>query len=217
MGVISNLLDLVFPPRCVFCHKFLKSVSKPICEDCKAKLPCTSNGGNRHGEFFSKCVAPLYFEDDVRQSLLRYKFKQATGYAEVYAALLADCIKQNLDGEYDLITWVPLSRERFKERGYDQAMMLALATALMLDDVAVSTLEKYINVEKQSQMGSIEKRRANIAGAYKIEDAELICDKRILLIDDIVTTGTTFSECAKTLLQAGAKGVVCAAVAQTRD
>jgi predicted amidophosphoribosyltransferase len=96
-------------------------------------------------------------------------------------------------------------------------MLLALAAALELDDVAVSTLEKTLDAEKQSSMGSAEKRRANIAGAYKAADPELVEGKRILLIDDIVTTGSTLSECAKTLLSAGAAEVLCAAVARTRD
>ena len=66
-------------------------------------------------------------------------------------------------------------------------------------------------------MGSAEKRRANISGAYRASDPVLVNGKRILLIDDIVTTGATLSECAKTLLAAGASEVCCAAVARTRD
>ena len=218
MGALTSFLDILFPPRCIFCRRFLKSGQRmQICDECKRTLPYTSGGGEKTGEFFTVCVAPLYYEGNVRESLLRFKFKDATGYAEEYGKLLADCIRENLAGRYDLISWVPLSRERLKERGYDQAMLLALAAALELDDVAVSTLEKPLDAEKQSTMGSAEKRRANIAGAYKAADPELVEGRRILLIDDIVTTGSTLSECAKTLLAAGAKEVLCAAVARTRD
>ncbi len=217
MGAFSALLDILFPPRCVFCRKFLRSSSVLICEDCRKNLPYTKDGGEKQGEFFSRCVAPLYYEGDVRESLHRFKFRGATGYSKVYGALLADCIRENLDGCYDLISWVPLSRKRLNERGYDQAMLLAMAAALELDDVAVSTLEKPLEAEKQSLMGSAEKRRANISGAYRVADSELVDGKRILLIDDIVTTGSTLSECAKTLLSAGAKEVLCAAIARTRD
>ena len=217
MGIVSGFLDLLFPPRCVFCRKFVKSGKRLICDDCRTALPYTRMGGEQHGDHFSICVAPLYYEGEVRDSLLRYKFHDATGYADAYAELLADCIRQNLAGRYDLISWVPLSKKRLKERGYDQAMLLALSTALRLDDVAVSTLKKVKDVEKQSTVGSEEKRRANIAGAYEAEDAELIAGKRILLIDDIVTTGSTLSECAATLKEAGAAEVLCAAVARSRD
>ena len=217
MGVFSGLLDLFFPPRCVFCRRFVKNSRELICPDCRTSLPYTRAGGEQHGDHFSICVAPLYYEGEVRDSLLRYKFHDATGYADAYAELLADCIRQNLAGRYDLISWVPLSKKRLKERGYDQAMLLALSTALRLDDVAVSTLKKIRDVEKQSTVGSEEKRRANIAGAYAVEDTELIVGKRILLIDDIVTTGSTLSECAATLKETGAAEVLCAAVARGRE
>jgi len=217
MGIFSGLLDILFPPRCVFCHKFLKSGRKKTCSHCETALPFTENGGGKHGDFFSLCVSPLYYEGDVRESLLRFKFKEATGYSEVYGKLLAQCIRENLSNRYDLISWVPLSSRRLKERGYDQAMLLAMSTALELDDVAVSTLEKIVDTEKQSQIASAEKRRANISGAYSAVDGELIHGKRILLIDDIVTTGSTLSECARTLLAAGASEVLCATIARTRD
>ena len=217
MGIGSGILDLLFPPRCIFCRRFVKNGKALICEECRASLPFTRSGGEQHGDHYSLCVAPLYYEDAVRDSLLRYKFHSATGYASAYAELLADCIRENLAGRYDLISWVPLSRKRLKERGYDQAMLLAQATALLLDDVAVSTLQKVRDVKKQSTVGSEEKRRANIAGAYAAEDPELIADRRILIIDDIVTTGSTLSECAATLKAAGAREVLCAAVACSRD
>jgi len=217
MKIVSGILDLLFPPRCAFCRRFVNAGSDLICADCRVRLPFTDKGGMQSGSYFSTCIAPLYYEGNVRESLLRFKFHDASCYAEAYAELLADSILQNLSGRYDLISWVPLSKKRLKERGYDQAMLLALSTALRLDDVAVSTLRKVLDVEKQSTVGSEEKRRANIAGAYIAEDPELIADKRILLIDDIVTTGATLSECAATLKAAGAREVLCAAVARSRE
>lgn len=217
MGVLSGLLDLLYPPRCVFCRKLLKKGEGSVCEKCRDELPYTVNGGKQTGDFFSVCVAPLYYEGTVRESILRYKFSEAAGYAQTYGALVAECIRDNLRGRYDLISWVPLSRKRYKERGYDQAMLLALSTAKELDGEAVSTLKKHRDVARQSSMGSAEKRRANISGVYRAADPGLVEGKRVLLIDDIVTTGSTLSECARILLQSGAEEVVCAAIARSRD
>ncbi len=217
MAVFTGLLDILYPPRCIFCRKVLRHGEKNLCTRCGQELPRTVNGGIMRGEHFTVCVSPLYYTGRVRESILRYKFKEATNYAKPYGKLVADCVRENLAGRYDLITWVPLSRERYKERGYDQAMLLALATALELDDVAVSTLERYKNGQKQSLMGTAEKRRANISGVYRVTDPELIRGKRILLIDDIVTSGATLSECARTLIQGGAAEVVCAAIARAGD
>jgi len=217
MGAFRNLLDIIFPPRCVFCRKILPTSRRSVCDKCLDELPYTGSHCSQKGDFFSICVSPLYYEDEVRDSILRFKFKEATGYASTYGLLIADCIRRELDGRYDLISWVPLSKGRLKERGYDQAMLIAMAAALELDDVAVSTLEKTAEVARQSRMGSPEKRRANIMGAYSVPDRELIVGKRILLIDDIITSGSTLSECARTLKSAGAREVLCATIARSRD
>lgn len=217
MGIFSGLADLLFPPRCAFCRKFLKSGRNGMCPECEKSIPYAGSGCKRTGDFFTVCVSPLYYEDKVRDSILRFKFKEATAYVSVYGKLIADCISENLDGRYDLISWVPLSAARLKKRGYDQAMLLAMAAALELDGVAVETLVKHTDVPAQSTLGSEEKRKANISGAYRAADAELVSGKRILLIDDIVTTGSTLSECARILLDAGASEILCAALATARD
>ena len=187
-----------------------------MCAKCETSLSRTAGGGAQSGEFFSVCVSPLYYEDTVRQSILRFKFKDLSTYADIYGALIADCIRDNLAGRYDIITWVPLSSQRRKKRGYDQAMLLAMSAALKLDDVAVELLIKHTDVPAQSGMGDASKRKANISGVYKAADEELVRDKRVLLIDDIVTTGSTLSECAKTLRLAGAGEVLCCTLARTR-
>ena len=214
MSFISSFMDLLFPPKCVFCGKVLGSGDDKWCSKCTESLPFTLNNGTQEGEYYDFCVAPLYYKGVVRKSILRFKFKGASEYADVYGRILADCIRENPDIGFDLISWVPLSNKRERSRGYDQAMLLALATALELNDVAVETLKKPHDVRAQSELSDKEERNANISGAYEATDPELINGKRVLLIDDIVTTGSTLSECAKILLSAGAKRVMCAALAR---
>jgi predicted amidophosphoribosyltransferase len=194
--VLSLLLDLIFPPRCIFCRKLLKDGEKGICRTCLHDLPFTQGGDAvQTGSFFSVCVSPLYYSGTVRESLLRFKFAGASQYAGYYGKLLADAVREHLSGRYDLITWVPLSEDRMRRRGYDQAMLLALATSLNLDDVAVETLKKIVDTP--------------------MPDPDLVSGKRVVLIDHIITTGSTLSECARTLLAAGASEVVCAALARS--
>jgi len=211
-GFLSGLLDLIFPPRCVFCRKFLKNGEKHVCGECVKSLPY-ADGEERRGDFFIVCVVPFYYRDKVRDSILRYKFKNATQYTAYYGKILAECIAKKLSGKYDYITWVPLSKKRLKKRGYDQAMLLAMATALELGDVAVELLRKKVDIPAQSGIEAHEKRRANVSGAFEVIDPELVRGKRILVIDDVVTSGSTLSECARVLLMAGAESVVCAALA----
>lgn len=215
-GLKKGLFDILFPPRCAFCRRLLKRGESGMCAQCEKTLPYTPQSGLQGTDFVEACAAPLYYEGPVREALLRYKFKGVTAYAGVFGRLVADCVRERLSGRYDLISWVPLSSERLRERGYDQAMLIALSAALELDDVAVETLKKVVNAAPQSGTGSAEQRRANISGAFECADEELVRGRRILLIDDIITTGATVSECARVLGLAGAESVVCAAVARGR-
>lgn len=216
MSFFSNVLDLLFPPRCVFCQSFLKKGERDICNACEVSLPRTDERtAGQTGEFYELCLAPLFYKDCVRESLHRFKFKGMIGYASCYGRLMCACIRQNMPEKYDLITWVPLSHKRMKSRGYDQAALLGMALALEMNDVAVETLTKTRDNPAQSSLGGASTRRANVSGIYDVRDPELIHDKTILLVDDIVTTGSTLSECAHTLLTAGAKRVYCVAVARS--
>lgn len=217
-GPLGALLDLLFPPRCVFCRRLLHRGEEGICPRCQQELPWALGAeAEQTGEFFSLCASPLWYQDQVRASFHRYKFKGVRGYSRTYGRLVAQCVQDHLAGRYDLITWVPLSRARLRQRGYDQAMLLASAAALALDDVAAETLCKVRDTEAQSGLGKNDaSRRANVLSAYQVTDPALVEGRRVLLIDDIVTTGSTLSECARVLRIAGATDVVCAALARSR-
>jgi len=215
-NIFSSVLDILFPPKCVFCSKILNKTDDGLCDKCIEALPYTDNFGRQDGEFFDFCVSPLYYTGVVRQSILRYKFKDASYYSTIYGKALAECISENPEVKYDIISWVPLSKKRERTRGYDQAFLLAAATAHELGETALPILQKHRDVQAQSELGDKTQRSVNINGAYKIlnSDPKLIQGKRILLIDDVITTGSTLDECSKTLLTAGAAGVICATLAR---
>ncbi len=214
--LVDWALDLVYPTRCILCRQFIAPGRPRICPACREKMPVTEGGGRRRGDFFSECVSALYYEADVQSAILRYKFSGAQAYAEAFGELLASCIYEDLEGEYDILSWVPLDARRRRKRGYDQAELLAREAGRRLRREPVRVLRKRPGVKPQSRTGDPAKRKVNIAGAYRAADPALIKGKRILLIDDIVTTGSTLSECAKTLLMAGAEDVRCATLASTR-
>ena len=216
---LGALLDLLFPPRCVFCRRLLHRGEEGICPRCQQELPWALGAeAEQTGEFFSLCASPLWYQDQVRASFHRYKFKGVRGYSRTYGRLVAQCVQDHLAGRYDLITWVPLSRARLRQRGYDQAMLLASAAALALDDVAAETLCKVLDTEAQSGLGKNDaSRRANVLSAYQVTDPALVEGRRVLLIDDIVTTGSTLTECVRVLREAGAADVVCLTLARTEE
>ena len=158
----------------------------------------------------------FYYEGDLRTSFLRFKFGGAAQYAATYGTWMAHTIEDKLAGRYDLLTWAPVSRARKRSRGYDQSELLCREIGKRLGMEPVRTLRKTRNPPAQSALPDPAQRRANVSGAYTPERPERFAGKRILIIDDIVTTGATLSECSRTLLLAGASDVVYAALAAPR-
>ena len=212
----EKLLDLMYPPRCPFCRAILKDHERNLCGRCRGALPWTL-GAEREQRFrhLEVCLSPFFYENDVRRSLLRYKFGGVSVYAPKYAALMSECVSKS-DAAFDVITWTPLSRKRLKKRGYDQARLLAEALAESLQLPCAQLLLKNFDNPPQSRTRSAEERRKNVSGAYQAADPALIKDRRILLVDDIVTTGATLSECARVLRSAGAKSVSAITLARSR-
>ena len=212
MGILAAITDLLFPPKCMFCRKILRGGDGAACKACEAEL--TGHDGVRTGTYFSRCVIPMAYEGKVRDAIIRFKFQDQPGYATEFGRILAKCIQNEYAGQYDLITWIPVSGQRLKKRGYDQAMLLAMAAALELGDVAVETLRKTADNPAQSSLTDAAARKTNVQGAYTVPEPELIEGKRVLLIDDIITTGSTLDEASRTLLASGASEVLAAALAQ---
>ena len=225
-GPVGVLLDLLFPPKCVFCGRLLASGERDFCARCQRELPWLAGPeAEQTGGVFTLCASPLAYRDQVRDSIRRYKFKGRQGYHKAYGRLVAQCVHDHLDGRWDLITWVPLADQRRRERGYDQAFLLASAAAVLLhlwkgNDLlsifGATVLYMGRNTEAQSGLDDDAARRANVLGAYTAVDAELVEGKRVLLIDDVITTGATISECARILRTVGAGEVVCATLARAR-
>ena len=213
MKLLDYLLDLLYPPRCPFCRRLLKSSADMPCAVCRKRLAGLPKGGFRREIENTACVvAPLPYEGQIRESLHRYKFSGVTAYARVYAEFIGKCIDEN-EISCDSITWVPLSKRRLRRRGYDQARLIAEELAARGGLRCQALLVKRVHTKPQSRTGGAAARKANAAGAYDCPNPDAVRGKRILLVDDIVTTGATLSECARVLKAAGAAEVTGAAVA----
>ena len=211
MKLYHKLLQLLYPPKCVLCRKLLGEEETDLCAQCRADTP-EITGAKRKLPYLAKWTALWYYEGSVRSSILRYKFRGSRGYCQSYGKLLAMKLLQE-DIAFDILTWVPISRRRKWSRGYDQVALIAQVVARELGISLVCTLKKSRHNRPQSKLKGSAERRANVLGVYRVLDPQAIAGKRILLLDDILTTGATVSECARTLLTAGAKEVTCATVA----
>lgn len=212
--MIRWLLDLIYPPRCVLCHTLLDSSRETICDKC-GRLVLSQPTGIRHGRQFTRCVSPLTYDGVVRDSVHRFKFGGRKFYAKSYALWMAAAVQQEIE-EFDVLTWVPVSRSRKRNRGYDQGFELCRHMAELLEREEVSCLKKVRNNPKQSTLSNREGRKKNVKDAYIAVEPENFCGKRVLLVDDVITTGETLEECSRVLQRAGAKEVLCATLAHTK-
>ena len=208
----DRILQILFPPKCILCRKVLPENETDLCRDCRQTQP-EFQGHKIKLSFLAEWTGVWYYKENVRQSILRYKFRSRRSYAQSYGRLLAMKLMNEGWEDVDLLTWAPISRRRKRTRGYDQTQLLGQAVAAELGMELTPTLIKIRHTKPQSTMGGISQRKANILGAYRVIDPDLVKDKRILLLDDILTTGATASECARMLLTAGAKEVKLATLA----
>ena len=207
-----GLLDFFFPRRCPFCGRM--AGKELLCETCRDDLPLCRK--LRTGAF-GECAAPLYYEGRVRDALLAFKFKGTIEYLNCFGALMAETAASAYADRFDAITWVPVSKKRLKKRGFDQAKMLCASLCVDWHTTPQETLRKVADNPPQSGLEDAPTRRANVLGVYEPVDAANIAGKRLLLVDDILTTGATLGECTRVLKAAGAADVVCLTLAMARD
>ena len=206
------LLRLIYPPKCVLCRRLLTREQTDFCPDCRANAPYFPKSKIKLS-FLAQWDGLWYYKEDARNSLLRFKFGHRRAYAGAYGRALAMKLLSLGWDDADVLTWVPISSRRKFRRGYDQSELIGRVVAAELGIELTPTLHKIRHTKPQSGMGDAAHRRANVLGAYRVMDPAFLAGKQILLLDDIITTGATASECARVLLTAGAMEVKLATVA----
>lgn len=215
--IFDYILSLIYPPKCVFCGTVIDK--SDICEECEKTLPFTKGDSiYQKFPFVDKCISPLYYKDYVRRAVLRFKFAGCSCYSRRLGGIMSECAENNLDcGSIDMVSCIPLSRKRMHNRGYNQAELLAKEISKKVGVEYLPTLKKIRHNTAQSTIKDSKQRAANVIGAYRVIDAEEVKGKYILLVDDVVTTGSTVSECARILKKSGAKAVYCITLARRED
>ena len=112
----KQLGNFLFPRKCPFCGAV--TGGRLLCGSCERTLPYTGENALRQGTF-GRCASPLYYTAPVREAILRFKFQGHTGGLDCFGRLLADCAARWYSGEFDTVTWVPVSRKRLRQRGFD--------------------------------------------------------------------------------------------------
>lgn len=208
-----RLENFIYPPKCILCGDIMPDAEEAVCPSCLDALPLTDSfSALRFGEHFSVCLSPLFYRGKLRRSFRRYKFYGQWQYAAYYSRwMMRIMAREGKSWKVDVVTWVPLNRWRQFRRGYDQTRLLAEPVARFLDRPLVRTLIKHPK-RAQSQLGG-RKRWENIKNAFSIHPKADVGEKNVLLVDDLITTGSTLEEAAQVLRAAGAERVYCLTLA----
>ncbi len=209
----NSILELLYPRKCVLCTKILSRNETDLCTKCHMETQRVPHAVSR-GKHFGYCYSVFYYKKDVASAVKKLKFSGKQLYADAFGRLLAmKLLEERVSA--DMITWVPVSRKRKRKRGYDQAEEIAKAVGRELGIPVKGLLCKVRHNSAQAQIGDHRQRRANVANVYKVIDPGKVCGGRILLIDDVITSGATLDECSKILSEAGAESIVCGTFAAT--
>lgn len=208
---MNRILALLFPPKCVFCQKLLKENEEHICEGCKKSLKYCGAPYAAKKPYYEKAYAAFHYSGAARSAILRYKFYGFKSYADYFAGEMAD-IWENAGIKADLIVSPPSSVIKAFKKGYDHAFLLAKRVSEKTGVPAGKALFKTRRTKPMYGLAPAE-RRANVSDSIGFKGD--VSNKTVLIVDDILTTGATASECARTLKNNGAKEVyVLAATAK---
>lgn len=200
------MLSLLFPQRCPACRKWLDG--RGWCQDCMARIAKVSQVALAVHNLtaLDECMAVADYTGSVQRLIRDMKFRHATKHSERLSQLLDYAIGPNRYQGIDAVVPVPLHKDRLKERGFNQTVLIFKPWAARQGLFWLDALVRIRPTAPQWEL-SLKERRKNSKGAFSVTRPEAVVGKSILLVDDILTSGITMEECSKVLKQAGAVAV----------
>ena len=237
--IFLGLLDVLYPRHCFACDKSLHEEKNTyICESCleiiettEAKrcskcglklgsgITSSSKGcpeGKNNKLRFEKCFFVSDNTEPVKTLIHQFKYKKHTCLATPLGYLLTNLLYQKTICEIDFVVPVPLHWKKKQERGFNQSELMAKKICNELSiPISINNLHRVKNTLSQTQLSRIQ-RQKNVKSAFKVKNPEKFYQKNVLLVDDVLTTGMTASECAKSLENAGTNNVFLIALARSK-
>ncbi|MEG0898167.1 MAG: phosphoribosyltransferase family protein [Oscillospiraceae bacterium] len=223
--VTSKILALIFPKRCICCETLIEN-GKYLCDKCKDLIPlrdcsiCTACGQNRdlcNCQFnFDAIIAPTLYKTNGKTIMLNFKIKGMKNAADFYCDIICDNFLKMYDSkDFDAIIYVPSTGKKIRTRGYNQAKLLAERISKKLDiPILHNTFIRTKNSKTQHNLNYSE-RQANAQNSYILKNPPPKCTN-IILVDDIVTTGSTLEAISSKLKENGISKIICLVGASTQ-
>ena len=226
----DDVLDFIFPQHCIICKKYLSRKEQnvcqicwdnlvrlpfPFCVECRSLVEKDSHCRQCQNESDLDLVYSLGAFDDSYQNLIyAFKYDQLTNLGKRLGTALGEQIKE--DKRFtglDFLIPVPLHPSRKRKRGFNQSEILTDEISQKIGLPALKdVLRKKKRTKDQTNLNAMQ-REENVRGAFEIKNKDMVLNKNIVLVDDVITTGATLKECARTLAQAGASRILGLTVA----
>lgn len=215
--MFEKFLNILFPNVCGFCNKINNN---SLCKSCELRLVkyeinCIKDYTRDKQKYFDYLYCSLKYENIVRDKIIKYKFNENSYLYKTFAKIIIKNKKvYRFLKLYDIIISVPMHKLKKAVRGYNQSELLAKELAKQLGlELKDNVLIKQKNTNVQSTLTKTQ-RRNNVKNAFVVKDTEKVKNKRVILIDDIYTTGSTVNECSQVLKKAGAKEICVVTIAK---
>ncbi len=230
--MIKDFIALIYPNLCLACENPLVKGENQICTTCNFSFAetdfhlndfSTSSDNQMLQKFYGKvpmkhALAYFHYKKSTRiqKVLHKLKYKEAKELGEMYGEEYGQLLyAQGFTNKFDVLIPVPLHKNKLRKRGFNQAEMIAngLAKSLQLP-VDIKLLVRNVYTETQTKKSRVD-RWKNVQEVFAVPDKSILKDKNVLIVDDVITTGSTIEACAIPILRAGARSVsvVCLAVA----
>lgn len=212
---MEKIKDLVFLTKnnCYLCRE--EEAEDYICHNCRENLELIDSKLEDSIEGLESVYVSLFYNRYVKKKIKDFKFYDKSYLYKPFAEIMIDTIRKNKLDDVDIIVPVPIYRDRWKERGYNQAELLSKYIGKSLGiEYRFDIIDKTRNTHPQSKLDIVE-RKVNLVGSFKGNNLDYIKDKKILLVDDVTSTGSTLKEVAKLLNTIDNKGVVGLILAST--
>ena len=244
MSIFRHFIDLIYPPRCAICEKFLwkdrakkdqqellfcepcfhgfSEITSPLCPICGRPFASEVDEDHLCGDclrkrpYYDAMRAPYLYEGGIMAAIHQFKYARKSHLANSLGFLLSSFAGKWL-GKTDgiLMMPVPLHPRKLRERNFNQSLLLARSASPFLGtELDFVSLRRIKYTRPQTGLKSDE-RRKNVREAFEVVDSKVVKGRSVLLVDDVTTTGSTMNECARTLKRAGAREVLCLTVART--
>lgn len=220
--IVSPLLDLIYPPFCSICDSKINIDESVVCDRCWSKIPVNFMNTiirkkDKNRKTYYKYIVWSYSYADISRDIIHdFKYRDYICLAQKLSKTMAESLTNlNELNDVDYLVPVPLHIFRYMQRGYNQSLILANNIS-KLTGIKIST-DIYRTKYTKPQSSIVDKfqKVSNVKNAFRVKKSNDFRNKKIILIDDIVTSGSTVNECAKMLMKAGAEEVYVLSAALT--